>query len=71
MPDSIRVPVNFTDIRAGIRHDARVAEAEGFKSVAARANELLDILEVAEVAARAKGHYHLDLVFSFPDHLNS
>lgn len=63
----IRIPVSFTDIRAGIRHDAAIAEAEGFRNVAQRANELLNILERAEDEARSRGRYHLDLVFTFPD----
>lgn len=40
-----RIPVGFSDLRAAIRHDARIAKDEGFKSVAQRAERLLEELD--------------------------
>lgn len=48
MPD-IEIPVHYSDILAGIRHDARIARQEGFKGVADRADALE--LQLQEAAA--------------------
>ncbi len=61
-----RIPVSFTDIRAGIRHDYNTAKKEGFKGVAERAGDLLNQIDKVECAFRDLDilNYKTEIVFT-------
>lgn len=61
----IEIHASYSDILAGVRHDARVARAEGFPRVAERAELLERELEAA--AASAPPNSRFLLVFRAPD----
>lgn len=50
--NEIRIPISFVDLRAALRHDARIAHAEGFPMVEARALAILEELDIADQTTR-------------------
>lgn len=65
-PDqAVRIPISFVDLRAAIRHDARISQQEGFKGCEQRANAILDRLEqVEQEIYRTHGSYVVEIVIT-------